>query len=693
MKILVLFGLIYGSSFNLSWAQSASVPVDSLDFASIFEEPFLFGLRPDASHFSRDEKGLFFTWNDSAYSKKGTYAVDFKSGKISDVGEDAESQLEMSPDKKWGLDVEAGDIFLHHVKSGNKTQVTFTPESEAGLRWRSDSKAFAFVRKNQVWISFLDSPKHIKVAEAIEGQANYRISGWAENGPLVLVQSEQPDHKTLYFPEYNGDFVDPGERRRGISLQRLSLAFPDSQKVRLLLEGSFWLRNVELSPDGKFLVADILDKAMKRRELQRYNLSDQSAQVIFRDSTQGWINFDYAQVRYAPGSNRLVMTSEKDGWNHLYVWNEADSDWKQLTSGDFEVLWWQWLDEKHLVFASNQIDYGEVHIYRLNVGRGSMEQLTKEEAYRTDFLLSKNGRYVVYTRSFWNTPGELYLLDTKKPKRERRLTQSIPEPFTRFDWLQPEYHRIPSRDDSTHLSLTVLGRQAGEQKPVVVFVHGAGSLQNVFKGWSNSYYREYVFHQYLASRGYVVLEVDYRHSLGYGRKFREDVAHWLGRYELRDIEDGLAFLGDGGGADTSRVGIYGGSYGGFMALYAASHSKKIDAAAALRAVTNWGNYYYANQWYTLPRLGDPEKDKENYLRSSPLYWVHKVKIPVLILHGLIDNNVGFQDAVQYIEKLIQLKKDHFEMMIYPTERHSFQDEDAWHDEYRRIYRFFERWLK
>jgi dipeptidyl aminopeptidase/acylaminoacyl peptidase len=203
-----------------------------------------------------------------------------------------------------------------------------------------------------------------------------------------------------------------------------------------------------------------------------------------------------------------------------------------------------------------------------------------------------------------------------------------------------------------------------------------------------------MFHQYLTHQGYYVIEVDYRHSTGYGRKFREDVTNWMGKYETQDIEDGLAFLADNyDKADTSRVGIYGGSYGGFMALYAVGVSPEhFDAAAGLRSVTNWENYYYANPWYTLPRLGTPEDNPENYERSSPLTYADSLEQPVILLHGLTDDNVGFQDAVQYIERLIQSGNEEFEMMMYPTERHSFQDEDAWYDEYRRIYEFFEKHL-
>ncbi len=345
--------------------------------------------------------------------------------------------------------------------------------------------------------------------------------------------------------------------------------------------------------------------------------------------------------------------------------------------------------------------------------------LTSEEGYRYQFQLTPDKRSVVYAKTYFNQPYDLYRLDITADSRttneEIQLTYSVPDSFYNLDWQQEEYVRIPSRDGSTSLAVSVLYPDGYEKQndaedisdaddindaendtyPVVVFVHGAGSLQNVFKGWSNSYWREYMFHQFLTHQGYIVLEVDYRHSTGYGRKFREDVTNWMGKYETEDIVDGLDWLKEhtNGAADLSRVGIYGGSYGGFMALYAASvEPDRFHAAAALRKVTNWRNYYYANPWYTLPRLGDPDVVPNHYDRSSPLTYVSDIKAPVLLLHGLIDDNVGFQDAMQYTDELIRAGDKDFELMVYPSELHGFTEPTSWLDEYTRIYRFFEKHL-
>jgi dipeptidyl aminopeptidase/acylaminoacyl peptidase len=527
------------------------------------------------------------------------------------------------------------------------------------------------------------------------------------------------------------------------------------------------------SATGSFVAMDYADAALKEREIVVFHPKSGARMTLFEDRTEGWL-YDY-DMEFAPDGDLLLFRSEQSGWNHLYLADlagaapDVESDLgedgsadgsadgradgvangngaertalertavpvEQLTDGAFEVTWFAWSGEREFVYATNEADYGEVHLFHGVMGERSAgansraedatatvthTPLTSEEGYRYQFQLTPDKRSVVYAKTYFNQPYDLYRLDITADSRttneEIQLTYSVPDSFYNVDWQQEEYVRIPSRDGSTSLAVSVLYPDGYEKQndaedisdaddindaendtyPVVVFVHGAGSLQNVFKGWSNSYWREYMFHQFLTHQGYIVLEVDYRHSTGYGRKFREDVTNWMGKYETEDIVDGLDWLKEhtNGAADLSRVGIYGGSYGGFMALYAASvEPDRFHAAAALRKVTNWRNYYYANPWYTLPRLGDPDVVPDHYDRSSPLTYVSDIKAPVLLLHGLIDDNVGFQDAMQYTDELIRAGDKDFELMVYPSERHGFTEPTSWLDEYTRIYRFFEKHL-
>jgi len=221
----------------------------------------------------------------------------------------------------------------------------------------------------------------------------------------------------------------------------------------------------------------------------------------------------------------------------------------------------------------------------------------------------------------------------------------------------------------------------------VIFVHGAGYLHNVHKYWS-SYSREYMFNQLLASRGYVVLDLDYRGSAGYGRDWRTAIYRWMGGRDLQDQVDGSRYLQQTFGIDAERIGIYGGSYGGFMTLMALfTAPKSFGAGAALRSVTDWAHY---NHGYTGRILNFPEKDTLAYRRSSPIFFAQGLEDPLLMAHGMVDVNVHFEDIVRLTQRLIELGKTNWELAPYPVEDHGFVRPDSWTDEYTRIFDLFER---
>jgi len=688
IKILILL-------LALPALSSAQAGLDTLSLKSIFYEPLLAGNRPNFVDFSPNLQHVYFQANDSAMSKQELFRVALDGTTTEEAPDSFERNFVLSPDGNHLAYTHESDLWLADADFENKRKLVETDKREYNLKWAADSKRLAFVQDGDVWIINIEETGLIEVTHKEEDDPGYSIVDWADSDKLVLSQTDRSNYKEYYFPEYVPQYVQTGADRRGIAKQMVSVAYLDSGNVQLMYEGKDYL-NSSVSASGRYLAVDRLDAPMKQREINVFDLLEPKSTKVFEDSTEGWI---YGRdMEFAPSGELLMIQSEKDGWNHIYTVKPDGSGLQQHTSGNYEVPWAAWLDGDNIVFASTEVDPGERHLYRMNIETGSREKLTEQTGFRQDFELSHDKRFLVYEYTYFNEPFELYLLDLNNPDEEIRLTETIPDRFYDIGWQQEDYIRFTARDGETELSMSVLEpleKRGDREHPVVVFVHGAGSLQNVYKGWSNSYYREYMFHQYLTAQGYYVMEVDYQHSTGYGREFREDVTNWMGKYETEDIVDGINYLAEHyPEADTSRVGIYGGSYGGFMALYATSVAPEyFDAAAALRAVTNWENYYYTNPWYTLPRLGTPEADSTHYARSSPITYVDELEQPVLILHGLIDNNVGFQDAAQYIEELIQAGDKEFDMMMYPSERHSFQDPDAWYDEYSRIYNFFETHLK
>ena len=226
--------------------------------------------------------------------------------------------------------------------------------------------------------------------------------------------------------------------------------------------------------------------------------------------------------------------------------------------------------------------------------------------------------------------------------------------------------------------------------PAVIFVHGAGYLQNAHKWWS-SYYHEYMFHNFLVDNGYTVLDIDYRGSAGYGRDWRTAIYRHMGGKDLSDQVDGARFLTEKYNIDPDRIGIYGGSYGGFITLMAMFTEPGVFAAgAALRSVTDWAHY---NHSYTANILNTPVQDSLAYIKSSPIYYAEGLEGALLICHGMVDDNVHFQDVVRLSQRLIELGKNNWELAIYPLERHSFVEPCSWTDEYNRIFKLFEENLK
>lgn len=234
-----------------------------------------------------------------------------------------------------------------------------------------------------------------------------------------------------------------------------------------------------------------------------------------------------------------------------------------------------------------------------------------------------------------------------------------------------------------------LYRPAASNGAAIIFVHGAGYLQNVHRWWS-SYFREFMFHNLLTDNGFTVLDIDYRGSSGYGRDWRTAIYRHMGGKDLSDQVDGAKFLVEKHGIDAGRIGIYGGSYGGFITLMAMFTSPgTFKSGAALRSVTDWAHY---NHEYTSNILNTPMEDSIAFRRSSPINFAEGFKGNLLILHGMLDVNVQFQDVVRLSQRLIELKKENWEMAIFPMEDHGFVEPSSWADEYRRIYRLFRETL-
>jgi dipeptidyl aminopeptidase/acylaminoacyl peptidase len=287
-------------------------------------------------------------------------------------------------------------------------------------------------------------------------------------------------------------------------------------------------------------------------------------------------------------------------------------------------------------------------------------------------------------------PHEVYLMPNRPGAAARQVTTTPTDEWRAFKWVEPQVITYRTRDGvSVYARLftpEMIGARRDPAAPAVVFVHGAGYAQNAHRYWP-SYYREYMFHNLLASRGYVVLDPDYRASSGYGRGWRTAIYRHMGGKDLDDVVDGAKFLVDTQRVNPKHIGVYGGSYGGFITLMAMFTSPDTFAAgAALRPVTDWSHY---NHGYTSNILNEPQNDVDAYRKSSPIYFAEGLKGALLICHGMVDTNVLFQDTVRLVQRLIELRKENWSVAPFPVENHGFEEDASWSDEYKRILKLFD----
>jgi len=403
--------------------------------------------------------------------------------------------------------------------------------------------------------------------------------------------------------------------------------------------------------------------------------------------------FGGGSLAWLPDNKRFLFMSEKDGWMHIYSLDvtAAQPAAKQLTSGKWEVENARLSNDRtKLFFTSTEVHPGERHFYTMSVDGGPWTRITTMTG-SNEVTISPDEKSLAIIYSYSTKPPELYVMPFTAGAQAKQITTTPTEEWRSFKWIDPKVITYKSRDGADVYARLftpeMIGAKRDPKHPAVIFVHGAGYLQNAHKYWSSSYYREYMFNNLLASRGYVVLDPDYRASSGYGRDWRTAIYEHMGGKDLDDVVDGAKFLVAAEKVDPKRIGLYGGSYGGFLTLMALFTTPDVFAAgAALRPVTDWAHY---NHGYTAQILNLPQNDLEAYKRSSPIYFADGLKGHLLICHGMVDTNVFFQDSVRLIQRLIELRKENWEVAPFPVENHSFTEETSWADEYKRILKLFE----
>jgi dipeptidyl-peptidase-4 len=567
---------------------------------------------------------------------------------------------------------------------------------------------------------------------------------WSPDGSrIAYVQVDVSPIRELLIPDYLGTFVEVRRQLRPVAggangIKRLGVLNVDTRETVWIEPGVLrdeYIVQVHWHPGGGALLILAEPRHLKDLHYLKADPENGSIDTLFTVSNDRWVNVNNLGVLWDGEGEWLYYTSEESGWNHIYRMNWESGRREKLTFGDWEVTGLHVVDGKERVwYTSTEVEPQQRHLYYADASRRRYRVTPGVGWYRSVLPAKPKSAAVVYSNV--KHPPDLFILENPKkiesageadpPKKGdrggghapplggagewkvpdglRRITDSPAADFAGLKIPEPRYFTLESRlDGETVHALLVLppeldgidvgGIISGGSKeefrvrfPAIVSVHGGGYAQSVFKGWR---WRA-LFDAYLVGRGYVILDLDYRGSSGYGRKFRTDVHLDIGGSDLEDEMTGVELLRRLPFIDPRRIGIWGWSYGGYMTTLAMlKYPDAFYAGAAVAPVNDWRNY---DTHYTEERLGLPQEQPEAYRKGSPVTYADSLRNHLLMIHGMGDDNVHFQDTVQLVEALIATGVD-FEVMFYPAGKHGIRADASRIHLFRKITRHFDRYLK
>ncbi|MGH9720775.1 MAG: prolyl oligopeptidase family serine peptidase [Bryobacteraceae bacterium] len=712
----------------LALLAAAPLGADSWPLERLFSRPFVWGTSPERLTWAKQNQTLMFLWNSSGKRCLDLYAYHPSSQKLVRLTDleplnDDLNRTEAERDPRRRAYVEPpsclaafdisndgakaafsyrGDLFLVSSDGASPPfRLTRTRDAEASPRFSPDARRLAFQRQGQIFVQDL-STGQLTQATDIESEAGaLRAFEWSPDGKRFAYTLSSGRSRRMPLPNYSGRLVRAPEFARTIAgdeppeRKHFVVAFDGGKPVAL--EAGQWGAKVwgsatKWSPDSRYLLESSAHPKFKKRQIRVWDAAAGKVRSVFEESDDAWVQSGF--TGWSPDSRQVFFNSERDGWFHLYRVSVEGGEPFQITRGRWETQVERFTGDPQwagdwLYFTSTEAGPSERQFYRIRPDGSGKEKLSDKSGINAG-AVSHDGRRRAILFADLKNPLDLYV-------DGRRVTTSPLAEFAKYDWPDTRFVSFPSRYDSKPVAAKILlppgyapDRPSGRPRPAVLFIHGAGYATSVLRQWGSYQEYRFAFNTYLANRGYVVLDMDYRGSSGYGRDWRAGVYLQLGVPDLGDVLGGVDYLRGLGNIDMSRVGIWGVSYGGFLTNLALFQAPGVfRAGASWAAVNDWENY---NAGYTGQRLTSPEENPEAYRRSSPIHFSSNLKDKLLIVHGMVDDNVLFQDAVQLTEKLIHEGKD-FAQIYYPEENHAFVRDETLVDAFRRTAEWFERWLQ
>ncbi|TFI59358.1 S9 family peptidase [Sphingomonas parva] len=674
-----------------------------------------------------DEKDRYDLWAIEAATGAARMLVDSKKiGSGAEVSEEEKMRRERlriagtkgivdyawAPDGKSILVPIDGDLFLATL-DGEVRRLTETKSTEIDAKVSPQGRSLSFLRDQNVYVVDLASGRETALtkdgggtlswgaAEFVAQEEMDRLTGywWSPDDRwLAVARVDESPVAVVTRAAIGAEGTRLVEQRypaAGTSnaIVDLYLMAPDGSrrvKADLGADKDVYLTRVDWAKDGKSLYVQRMSRDQKRLDVLRVDPATGASTILFSETSPTWLNLTDNLKPLADGS--LIWSSERSGFSHLYRWKAGT--WTQLTRGDWAVEEVAGVDERtgRVYFTGTAETPLEQQLYWVRYDRPTKPVRVTEAGWWNEVKMDEKATHALVTRSNPSQPGQVYLTDGDGKRIawiEQNDLAAADHPYApyRASHVAPAYGTLKGPDGSDlHWRMLSPPREPGRKYPVFVAVYGGPHGQRVTRGW----YKDLPLHQYLVDQGWIVFALDNRGTNRRGTRFESAIYHAMGAAEVEDQLAGVEWLKRQDYVDPAKVAVMGWSYGGYMTLKLLEKAPGTFAAGVAGApVTKWELY---DTFYTERYLGNPAIDPAPYRSSDALDEAGKIADPLLLLHGMADDNVVFENSTALIARL-QKEKTPFDLMVYPGATHAVSGEGNQIHLWKTITRFLDREVK
>lgn len=603
----------------------------------------------------------------------------------------SEPILRWTPDGQRVIYTTGKDLNSVPLHGGGPEVLFESPKKAKLIQLSPDMKNVSYIKKGELWVQSIDGGEPKQLTK----KAGFLTVDYQRFGRLFQWPQWSPDGSKIA-----GLWPHKGSSKIGV------VSTNDGEITWLIPEENIWgFLILKWSPDSTKIAVSMLSADFKRKELAVYSASGGSSHTIWKDTDDKWVNHNIDPsfgVAWSHDSSRLAFLSNRDGWKHVYVSDPDGNNIKQLTKGDYKDYLCFWApNNKEIFFVSNRGNHHQRLIWAVPSRGGEVRQITKNTGVCLGNTAGRgwalphcapDGEKIVYTFTDPSEPPGLWVCQTSGATEPEQLYSSLPEdePGAIKTQMKPVEFQSSDGTRIPAVLLTTTDLNQNEKHPALVYMYG-GWGQNALLGWALEF-KTFLFN-YLAHKGYVILIVDPRGSEGYGEELAKGLHLEGGGKQVEDLAAGAQFLVDLGYVDPKGIGIFGHSYGSYLAVQTMVQAPGSFAACIAQAgVYDWETLGGGGGAYVRLRFGTP-KDRPNLLKErNPLNYIEKLKGKILVVHGSGDYNAPMTESDKLVNALMKAEKE-FDYMVYPQEPHAWIKPEVKRDFFKRVERFLDRYLR